>query len=71
MLLNGLGRFQNAPERETMNFQWFWEVLGGVVPRTRARALWPGGSVRTLKLPFTTYNTPLPLTIYHLLFNPH
>ena len=30
MLLNGLGRFQNAPERETMNFQWFWEVLAVV-----------------------------------------
>ena len=29
MLSNGLGRFQNAPERETVNFQWFWEVLGG------------------------------------------
>ena len=36
MLLNGLGRFQNAlgtfqeaPERETMIFHWFWEVLGG------------------------------------------
>ena len=35
MLLNGLGRFQNAlgtfqeaPERETMIFHWFWEVLG-------------------------------------------
>ena len=40
MLLNGLGRFQNAlgtfqeaPERETMIFHWFWEVLGGVSPR--------------------------------------
>ena len=39
MLLNGLGRFQNAlgtfqeaPERETMIFHWFWEVLGGVSP---------------------------------------
>mgnify|MGYP004412918801 CR=1 FL=1 len=41
VLLNGLGRFQNAlgtfqeaPERESLIFQWFWEVLGGV-PRTR------------------------------------
>ena len=36
MLLNCLGRFQNAlgkfqeaPECETMIFHWFWEVLGG------------------------------------------
>ena len=36
MLLNGLGRFQNAlgtfqeaPERETMIFHWFWEVFWG------------------------------------------
>ena len=36
MLLNGLGRFQNAlgtfqeaPERESLIFHWFWEVLGG------------------------------------------
>ena len=36
MLLNGLGRFQNAlgtlqeaPERESLIFQWFWEGLGG------------------------------------------
>ena len=42
MLLNGLGRFQNAlgtfqeaPERESLIFQWFWEVLGG---DTHARA---------------------------------
>ena len=37
MLLNGLERFQNAlgsfqeaPERETMNLQWFWAVLAVV-----------------------------------------
>ena len=36
MLLNGLGRFQNAlgtfqeaPERESLIFQWLLEVLGG------------------------------------------
>ena len=36
MLLNGLGRFQNAlepfqeaPERESLIFHWFWKVLGG------------------------------------------
>ena len=36
MLLNGVGRFQNAlgtfqeaPERESLIFQWFWEVLVG------------------------------------------
>ena len=35
VLLNGLGRFQNslgmlqeAPERESLIFQWFWEALG-------------------------------------------
>ena len=35
-LLSGLGRFQiamgtfqEAPERETMIFHWFWEVFGG------------------------------------------
>ena len=40
MLLHGLRRFQNAlgtfqeaPERETMIFQWFWEVLGGAHAR--------------------------------------
>ena len=39
MLLNRLGRFQNAPERETMIFHWFWKVwVGGphgrgMVPR--------------------------------------
>ena len=37
VLLNGLGRFQNAlgtlqgaPERESLIFQWFWEVWVGV-----------------------------------------
>ena len=41
VLLNGLGRFQNAlgafqkaPERETLIFHWFWKVLLGGVPRT-------------------------------------
>ena len=36
VLLNGLGRFQNAlgtfqeaPEREALIFHWFWKVLGG------------------------------------------
>ena len=35
VLLNGLGRFQNAlgtfqeaPERESLIFHWFWKVLG-------------------------------------------
>ena len=48
MLLNGLGRFQNAlgafqeaPERESLIFHWFWKVFGGVRPRTgHARAVW-------------------------------
>ena len=41
MLLNGLGRFQNAlgafqeaPERESLIFHWFWEVLVAVSPLT-------------------------------------
>ena len=47
VLLNGLGRFQNAlgtfqnaPERESLIFEWFWEVLGGGAPRTRTRPAW-------------------------------
>ena len=28
-----LGTFQEAPERETKIFHWFWGVLGGVSPR--------------------------------------
>ena len=48
VLLNGLGRFQNAlgtfqeaPERESLIFHWFWEVWVGVSPRTRhAGAVW-------------------------------
>ena len=49
MLLNCLGRFQNAlwtfqeaPQRETMIFHWFWEVLGGLSPRTRHPDGWIG-----------------------------
>ena len=48
MLFNGLGLFQNAlgsfqeaPERETMNFQRFWEVFGGAVG-ARGRAMGAG-----------------------------
>ena len=44
MLLNGLGRFQNAlgtfqeaPERESLIFHWFWEVLGGGAKDVAAR----------------------------------
>ena len=47
MLLNGLGRLQNAlgtfqeaPERETLIFHWFWEVLGGGHPRARHHRGW-------------------------------
>ena len=47
MLLHGLGRFQNAlgtfqeaPERETMIFHWFWKVLGVVSPCTRGGGRW-------------------------------
>ena len=65
MLLNGLGRFQNAlgtfqeaPERETMIFHWFWEVLGGG-PRTRQLRGW---IVRSPKSRFfKTDQTPLEL----------
>ena len=66
MLLNGLGRFQNAlgtfqeaPERETMIFHWFWEVfLGGVPCRGH-----PGGWIaRPPKSRFfKTDQTPLEL----------
>ena len=56
------------PERETMRKYG----IMGVSPRAR---LWPGGSVRTPKLPFTKIKknkkTKLPLTTYHLPFNPH
>ena len=44
MLLNGLGRFQNAlgtfqeaPERESLIFHWFWQVWG----EGATRAPWP------------------------------
>ena len=65
MLLNGLGRFQNAlgtfqlvPERETLIFHWFSEVLGGGSPRGRPDA----GMVRPLKSRFfKTDQTPLEL----------
>ena len=66
MLLNGFGRFQNAlgtfqeaPERETMIFHWFWEVLGGGAPRRGH----PGGwIVRPPKSRFfKTDQTPLEL----------
>ena len=47
VLLHGLGRFQNAlelfqeaPERESLIFHWFWEVLGGA---HHARAMAEGG----------------------------
>ena len=66
MLLNGLGRFQNAlgtfqeaPERETMIFHWFWEVLGGVSP---CRGHLRGWIVRPPKSRFfKTDQTPLEL----------
>ena len=65
MLLNGLGRFQNAlgtfqeaPERETMIFHWFWEVLGGAPCPGHLRA----GIVRPPKSRFfKTDQTPLEL----------
>ena len=53
VLLNGLGRFQNAlgafqeaPEREILIFQWFWEVWGGA----HARAIPTGGFPDPLNL---------------------
>ena len=66
MLLNGLGRFQNAlgtfqeaPERETMIFHWFWKVWGGVSPRSG------DGAAAIVRPPksrfFKTDQTPLEL----------
>ena len=46
---NAVGTHQEATERETMNFQWFWEVWVGVRPWTRVGALWLGVSVQTPK----------------------
>ena len=75
-----LETLQEAPERESMNFQWFQEVLAvedrgestGARGRARARdggAVWSGPL--NYHLPFTIYHTPLPLTIYHLPFTIH
>ena len=54
-----LGSVLQAPERETMNFQWFWEVFGGGAPR----ACQPdAGIVRPPKSRFfKTDQTPLEL----------
>ena len=72
VLLNGLGRFQNAlgtfqnaPERESLIFQWFWEVLaGGPQGRACARHL-DGWIVRPPKTQFQkkTPNTHTPMAI--------
>ena len=66
MLLNGLGRFQNAlgtfqeaPERETIIFHWFWEVLGGVIPRPGHPDGWIGRPPKSRF--FKTDQTPLEL----------
>ena len=66
MLLNGLGRFQNAlgtfqeaPERETMIFHWFWEVLGGGAPHTRSGVGWIARPPKSRF--FKTDQTPLEL----------
>ena len=66
MLLNGLGRFQNAlgtfqeaPERESLIFHWFWEIFLGGRPRTRYGGGW---IVRPPKSRFfKTDQTPLEL----------
>ena len=66
VLLNGLGRFQNAlgtfqeaPERETLIFQCFWRFFLGGVPRTRYGGGW---IVRPPKSRFfKTDQTPLEL----------
>ena len=66
MLLNGLGRFQNALgtfqkalERERLNFRWFWSFLKGVSPRARYGDGW---IVRPPKSRFfKTDQTPLEL----------
>ena len=66
MLLNGLGRFQNAlelfqeaPERESLIFHWFWEVLGGGAPRTQIGAAWIARPPKSRF--FKTDQTPLEL----------
>ena len=65
MLLNGLGRFQNAlgpfqeaPERESLIFHWLWEVLVGVSPWTcHGRAVPTGSGLDPLNSKKTP-NTP-------------
>ena len=61
-------KLQSANQWIFNGFKRFWRYRIGVGPRTCTHALWSGVSVRTPKLPFTTYHTPLPLTIYHLPF---
>ena len=65
MLLNGLGRFQNAlgafqeaPERESLIFHWFWEVVGGGAPRTGHGRAGPRGAGSDPLNSKKTPNTP-------------
>ena len=54
--------------RQKMRLQASLANFGGVRPWAGTHALWTRSSVWTPKLQFTNYNTPLPLTIYHLPF---
>ena len=45
-----LRTFQEAPERESLIFQWFWEVWVGVSPRARGRAVATGSEPDPLNL---------------------
>ena len=55
VVLGRLGSVLQAPERETMNFQWFSDFLWGGGAGRAMGALWRGGSIRTPKLPFTIH----------------
>ena len=57
VVLGRLGNVLQAPERKTMNFQWFLKKLKGVAPETRHARAMAGGSIRTPKLPFIKIKT--------------
>ena len=70
-VLKRLGASWGRSRARNNEFAMVLVGFGGVSPRAGVRALWRRVSVRTPKLPFTTYHTPLPLTIYHLPFTIH
>ena len=51
-----LGTFQEAPERETLIFHWFWKVLGGGSPRLRGGDGWIARPPKSRF--FKTHHTP-------------